>query len=355
MTKPVCFVAMRIGDKETDLLYQRVLKPTISRVDLVPRRIDHIMHNGRIDQRIQTELSSCHVMLCDLTFARPSVYWEAGFGEGRGIPVVYTCRSDHFRARHDDEFGNFRVHFDLHTQKIIPWTSTKDSEFAMELEKQLRFVLRAFQQGQAKRQELKNEEDKFSALSTNSQIQAIWQLTVDLVGKTNLVFREAEHRVQHFGTIAGKKVLNPSYEELPFLVRDNGKSVLTGKILIVTKFGSRDLKQLSMGWYRPMDDKRATKAFQHGKIVVDHCILICLTPISPKLIGERLRDFHPRVGAGWSSWFATRRLPLSSKPTETHECWLHVIDKVRSVRQVGERIAQLLKCLDTNTKMATNH
>src|SRR3989442_91739 len=99
-----CFVAMRIGDAETDAVYDRFIAPTIRRVGLTPRRIDRVLHNERIDQKIQKELQACHVMISDLTFARPSVYWEAGFVEGRGLQVVYTCRKDHFRQREGDDY-----------------------------------------------------------------------------------------------------------------------------------------------------------------------------------------------------------------------------------------------------------
>jgi hypothetical protein len=33
----------------------------------------------------------------DLRYARPSVYFEAGYAE-RSVPVIYTVRRDHFRA-----------------------------------------------------------------------------------------------------------------------------------------------------------------------------------------------------------------------------------------------------------------
>lgn len=345
MTKPICFVAMRIGDMETDQFYKGVLKPTIRRAGLVPRRIDHIMHNGRIDQRIQKELTSCHVMIGDLTFARPSVYWEAGFGEGRGIPVIYTCRTDHFRARPDDDLGNFKVHFDLHTQKILPWDSKHGSEFAANLDKQLRFVLRPLQQERARIQELKREEAAFLSLSTNDRVQAVWQLTVSLVGKASIVIRETNFDSESLTLTAGNKVLNPSYGKSFFLVRDSRESALTGKVLVVQKFGSRDLKELSQICYYPMDINRAREALKKRKAVSDHLIVISFTPVLSKLISERLRAFRPIAGDGWSSWFTRRAPPISDKPSEPHEFWLHVIDKVQSVRQAGERIAPLLKYL----------
>ncbi len=39
---------------------------------------DRLMHNEHIDQKILREIEAAHVVVADLTFARPSVYWEAG-------------------------------------------------------------------------------------------------------------------------------------------------------------------------------------------------------------------------------------------------------------------------------------
>ncbi|HKW86862.1 MAG TPA: hypothetical protein VJM82_07310, partial [Nitrospiraceae bacterium] len=87
-----CFIAMRNGDPEADAVYDRLIGPTIRRVGLAPRRVDRVMHNERIDQKIVKELRACQLVVSDLTFARPSVYWEAGFAEGRDVEVVYTCK-----------------------------------------------------------------------------------------------------------------------------------------------------------------------------------------------------------------------------------------------------------------------
>src|SRR5262245_36948177 len=50
-----CFIAMRIGDPQTDDVYDRLIKPAVRSVGLSPRRVDRVLHNERNDQRIVRE------------------------------------------------------------------------------------------------------------------------------------------------------------------------------------------------------------------------------------------------------------------------------------------------------------
>src|SRR5512143_4051755 len=99
-----CFVAMAFGHEDTDYVYAQWIEPAIENAGLFPVRVDKIIHNDRIDTRIRDELLKADVVVADLTYARPSVYWEAGFAE-RSVPVIYTCRKDHFSPLPDDKFG----------------------------------------------------------------------------------------------------------------------------------------------------------------------------------------------------------------------------------------------------------
>jgi nucleoside 2-deoxyribosyltransferase len=72
-------------------------------------------------------------MIVDLTGYRGGVYFEAGFGFGLGIPVIYTCHKDWLTSK-SDENGNLvreGVHFDLNHRNILFWTdNTEDPEYA---------------------------------------------------------------------------------------------------------------------------------------------------------------------------------------------------------------------------------
>jgi hypothetical protein len=84
-------------------------------------------------------LTSSHPPLCspdvkkaDLTYSRPSVYFEAGYAQ-RVVPVIYTVRRDHFKFKADDPNGNLKVHFDLQMRNIIDWSSASDKRFPVRL------------------------------------------------------------------------------------------------------------------------------------------------------------------------------------------------------------------------------
>jgi nucleoside 2-deoxyribosyltransferase len=135
------FVAMRIGEPETDKLYRKAIRPAVRACGLTPIRIDAIDYNDDIDDRIIDEIGKAGVLIADLTFARPSVYFEGGYAAGLGKPVIYTARRDHFRDKDDDPLGNLRVHFDLQMKNIIDWSSPDSGKFRQRLERRLRLVV----------------------------------------------------------------------------------------------------------------------------------------------------------------------------------------------------------------------
>lgn len=134
-----CFVAMAIGTADTDALcdsIESVLKPM--GIDAV--RVDRIIHNDDVDDRIFAEIKAADFVIADLTYARPSVYFEAGYAE-RAIPVIYTVRKDHFTPKPDDTAGNLRVHFDLQMRNIIAWQSDKHKAFLAQLVARVRKII----------------------------------------------------------------------------------------------------------------------------------------------------------------------------------------------------------------------
>jgi len=89
--------------------FTKTIKPLLRhKLGVNAQRIDERHHNENIDQRILAEIDRADLVLADLTYEGPSVYFEAGYALARKIPVVYSCRSDHFRR--DSEY---QVHFDL--------------------------------------------------------------------------------------------------------------------------------------------------------------------------------------------------------------------------------------------------
>ena len=108
--EPVCFIAMAFGHKDTDDLYEKQLLPVLTRLGINAIRIDLMQSNDDINIQIIELLKSAHFCISDLTYARPSVYFEAGFAQ-HTIPVIYSVRRDHLDPGQPEDR---RVHFDLH-------------------------------------------------------------------------------------------------------------------------------------------------------------------------------------------------------------------------------------------------
>jgi hypothetical protein len=166
---------MKIGDEETDALFERAIAPAVRAVGVKPIRIDKLEHNDDIDDAILREISRADVVIADLTFARPSVYFEGGYAAASGTPVIYTARRDHFRARDDDPFGNLRVHFDLQMKNIIDWSTPDSPRFRKRLEGRLRHVLAPTLRRKADEAAVLEERATFRRLPVNRQLDAVTQ------------------------------------------------------------------------------------------------------------------------------------------------------------------------------------
>ncbi len=97
------FVAMWFSP-EMDVAYWEGIVPALTHCGYrQPFRVDDPEHDlaagkpgytNRIDNRIIAELRKARFVVSDVTGARPGVYYEAGYADGRDIPVIWTCRRD---------------------------------------------------------------------------------------------------------------------------------------------------------------------------------------------------------------------------------------------------------------------
>jgi hypothetical protein len=119
------FVAMWFNDHVAEA-YEHGIEPAIRATGYRPMRIDRKEHNNKIDDEIIAEIRRSRFLIADFTcgmmddangnavaLPRGGVYYEAGFAQGLGIPVIWTCRADHIN----------HVHFDTRQFNHITWTS----------------------------------------------------------------------------------------------------------------------------------------------------------------------------------------------------------------------------------------
>lgn len=95
------FVAMWF-DPTMDMAWTNGLMKGIADAGFTPNRVDMIHHNEKICDRIIAEIRTSRFVVADVTGQRQGVYYEAGFAQGIGIPVIWSCRKDEISSCHFD-------------------------------------------------------------------------------------------------------------------------------------------------------------------------------------------------------------------------------------------------------------
>ena len=130
------FVAMWFNE-ETDKAYDQGIDPAIRAAGFKPYRIDREYVFEKIDDKIIAEIRRSRFLVADMTHgnegARGSVYFEAGFAHGLGIPVIYTCRDDMFE----------KLHFDTRQYPHIGWEDSAVDSLRRDLENRIRALIGA--------------------------------------------------------------------------------------------------------------------------------------------------------------------------------------------------------------------
>lgn len=116
------FVAMWFSE-ETASAFRDGIRLAIMDAGFEPLRIDSKEHNNKIDDEIIAEIKRSKFVVADFTcgisqcegskvaIVRGGVYYEAGFAQGLGIPVIWTVRADQMSE----------VHFDTRQYNHITW------------------------------------------------------------------------------------------------------------------------------------------------------------------------------------------------------------------------------------------
>lgn len=112
------FVACAFGHNDIDRLYERHIQPVCTSIGYEAVRVDMSEPEQSITDAIIQGITECACVVADLTYARPSVYFEVGLAHGLGVPLLLTCRKDHHRGHVDER----KVHFDLEQYKISYWS-----------------------------------------------------------------------------------------------------------------------------------------------------------------------------------------------------------------------------------------
>jgi DNA-directed RNA polymerase subunit M/transcription elongation factor TFIIS len=129
------FMAMKYGDTKLDAVFAECFRPAVEATGFSLRRLDEAPPAGLIDDRLRVEIRTSRFVVVDLTGGNQGAYWEAGFAEGIGRPVIYTCEKGYF-----EEYG---IHFDAEHQHTILWEHDNLAAAAEDLKMTIRATLPA--------------------------------------------------------------------------------------------------------------------------------------------------------------------------------------------------------------------
>ena len=94
---------------------RKTLRKVVSDLNLIPRFSDESLYTKPVTSETFYEIRRSKLVIADLTYYKPHVYYEAGYAEALKKPVIYTCRSGYYVKRQ----------FDIIHSNLIKWEDTE--------------------------------------------------------------------------------------------------------------------------------------------------------------------------------------------------------------------------------------
>lgn len=107
------FMAMSFKNDDVKKIVDEAFRPAVEETGFKLKRLDDEPKAGHIDNRMLVEIRMCRFLIADLTHDNSGAYWEAGFAEGLGKPVIYTCEKKYFDEK--------KTHFDTNHRQTVLW------------------------------------------------------------------------------------------------------------------------------------------------------------------------------------------------------------------------------------------
>ncbi len=130
------FMAMQYNNEQLTDIFKNVFKDAVAKTGFeLLRLVDTPQPAGLIDDDLRVKIRASRFLVADLTDGNAGAYWEAGYAEGLGKPVIYTCRREVF------EDSESCPHFDTNHHLTILWDS--DPARGREAGEKLKATIRA--------------------------------------------------------------------------------------------------------------------------------------------------------------------------------------------------------------------
>jgi hypothetical protein len=318
-----CFVARAFGHEDVDRIYDKSICPVLRELGCAPLRVDRVEHNEDIDDKLFALLDSSDFCIADLTYARPSVYYEAGYAHSSGRPVVYIARRDHFRRCEDDSHGNRVVHFDLQMKNIIPWTEP-NANFKEKLLRRIHHAVRPLLSSRKHEMAQAVETQQFRSMSQMDQQKSLVEKARRMLyahGFKNIDGGDHDSRLASLCRVVGSNVQGVTILARPSVSKANLVKNLFW-LRITDRYGNPDLRQKAK-------DARAAEWF---------LIIASLHSVSDSVLSNAF-PFDTSFG---NKVMRTTVTHGKAKRTNT----IAVIDSVKNISSFSERFQDLCHRLE---------
>jgi hypothetical protein len=138
----VCFFVAPIGDEATetrqhsDLILASLVEPAIEELDLSVIRADGIDRPGIITAQVIEHIAKARLVVADLSFHNPNVFYELALRHATGKPTVHLIRAQDRIPFDIDQFRTIRIDTtDLYA--FVPQIETYKAEIATQARRAL--------------------------------------------------------------------------------------------------------------------------------------------------------------------------------------------------------------------------
>lgn len=124
------FIAMQFGDERLDQFVSTHIQGTVASILGVNiNRVDSpdVSRAGVIDNIMREAIANSAFILVELSHGNKGAYWEAGYAEGLGKPVIYLCEKAVW-----DNLAQ-RPHFDVNHCMTVMWSEEQAESFHQQL------------------------------------------------------------------------------------------------------------------------------------------------------------------------------------------------------------------------------
>jgi len=117
------FMAMDFNNPDIGKVYEEIYKPLCQELGYFLSTVSK--KAGIIDITIREQIKDSKFLIADLTDDNLGAYWESGFAEGFGLPVIYCCEKT--------KFEEMKTHFDTNHLLTACWLIEDESYTIKEL------------------------------------------------------------------------------------------------------------------------------------------------------------------------------------------------------------------------------